>query len=147
MRIASLATLSLLTLAATACGTKESRQMKELAGEYVRTFRPGVEPVLGLDGTIDRHTLILTADGRYRTTHPPMSIQQFDVPMDSGTYRVGDVGIVLRSADPETGVSAAYTIGGDTLYPKTTDRQRMGEMVTGFSMQVGELAYLVRIDK
>jgi hypothetical protein len=140
----ALLAVALPILLLTGCVSEEKKRMDALAGNYVRTFREGVAPVLGLDGTVERHVLMLTADGRYRTSHPVPSMQQFDVPMDSGTYRVDGVNLVLRSDDLEEGDIMPYTISGDTLFPRTSNRMRMGEMVTGYSMGVGEKTYLLR---
>jgi hypothetical protein len=140
----ALLAVALPILLLTGCVSEEKKRMGALAGDYVRTFREGVTPELGLDGTVERHVLTLTADGRYRTSHPRPSLQQFDVPMDSGTYTVNGINLVLRPSDIEEGDITPYTISGDTLFARTNNRMRMGEMVTGYSMQIGEKAYLLR---
>lgn len=136
----ALLAVALPVLLLTSCASEEAA----VAGSYLRTFREGVTPDVGLDGTVDRHVLTLGEDGTYTTSHPAMSLQQFDVPMGSGTYRVDGINLVLRSSDPEEG-PALYTVSGDTLFPRTSNHQRMGEQVTGYSMGVGEKAYLLRM--
>lgn len=128
----------LVLLAATACEGPEDR----IAGRYVRTWREGVTPQRGFAGTEpDRHVLILHADRTWTSEHPPKSIQQFDVPFDSGTWYLDGVTLTVRPT--EIGVMQ-YTVNGDTLYPRTPPNMRQSEIVNDFSMNIGVNTYLLR---
>jgi hypothetical protein len=132
------ATTMFLLLAATACEGPEDR----IAGRYVRTWREGVTPERGFDGVEpDRHVLILNADRTWTSEHPPKSIQQFDVPFDSGTWHLDGVTLTIRPTDLGP---MQYTVNGDTLHPRTPANARLSEMATGFSMKIGANTYLVR---
>src|SRR5215210_413306 len=117
-------------LTAAACESPEDR----LVGRYVRTFREGVTPELGLDGQPERHVLILSADGKWRSEHPPMSLQQFDVPTTRGTWHLQ--GVTLMVAPTDLG-PMQYTVTGDTLFPRTPPGARQAESMTGYSMKIG----------
>ena len=134
------AVLALLPLLV-ACSAKEGKRMKELAGTYVRTYAEGVTPELGVDNKPERHALTLRADGRWTAEHPALSLQQFDIPYDSGMYRVEGVTVMLDRGEMGR---ASYTIAGDTLYPVTPGRGRLGELATGMSMKIGENTFLLR---
>ena len=131
--------LSLLLLAAaTACETEQDR----LAGTYVRTYKPGFTPPDGLDGEPERHALILAADGTWSSEHPRMSLQQFDVPMaEGGRWTINGV---LLTVSPTDFGPMQYTISGDTLFPRPPERARIGEMLTGMSMEIGTKTFLLR---
>jgi hypothetical protein len=124
-------------LGVTACESPEDR----IAGRYVRTWKPGVAPEMGLDGQPESHILILARDRSWRSEHPELSLQQFDVPPGRGTYRVD--GVTLTIVPTDLG-PMQYTVSGDTLFPRTPDRARMSEQVTGFSMKIGTDTYLLR---
>jgi hypothetical protein len=126
-----------LLLVMAACETPEDR----IAGRYVRTWREGVKPELGLDGEPDRHVLVLTADRTWSSEHPARSIQQFDVPFDSGTYYLEGVTLTLR---PTPLGPIQYTVNGDTLFPRTPEGVRRAEMADGYSMKIGVNTYLLR---
>lgn len=152
----------------TGCTSDEQRRMDRLAGTYVLRYAPGqgfdkhveaqamlramyADSSPGLTGEVDRHALTLSADGAFTTEHSTPAMQQFDVPMANGSYRVLDpTTIVLRfvlvDASGEDGVadSQKYTVSNDTLFPQTSERMRMGERVTSMSAHVGEATYLLK---
>jgi hypothetical protein len=166
MRMAVTAVRPVILL--TACKTDEEKRMEKLAGTYVRTYREGMAPDIpagmvdamratmpnasvGVDGDLDHHVLRLTADGKFTTEHSVPSLQQFDVPMENGTYRVmNPTTIVLRYVlkggpdDTPIAESQKFTVSGDTLFAQASERMRMGEAVTSYSMHVGEAAYLLK---
>ena len=125
-------------LLASSCTSPEDR----IAGRYVRTWREGVTPQRGIGGSEpDRHVLILGANRRWTSEHPPQSIQQFDVPFDSGTYYLD--GVTLTVAPTQLG-PMQYTVSGDTLFPRTPESIRRSEKVDGYSMGIGIDTYLLR---
>ena len=126
-----------LLLMSVACESAEDR----LAGRYVRTFKEGVEPVMGIDGEPESHVLILAADGTWTSEHPEMSMQQFDVPMARGTWNLQ--GVTLTVAPTDLG-PMQYTVAGDTLFPRTNARARQAEELTGMKMNIGVDTYLLR---
>ena len=126
-----------MLLITVACESPEDR----IAGRYVRTWREGVTPQRGIHGEPDRHVLILSADRTWTSEHPPQSIQQFDVPFDSGRYYLN--GVTLTIAPTELG-AMQYTVSGDTLFPRTPEGVRRSEMVDGYSMRIGVDTYLLR---
>jgi hypothetical protein len=130
------ATFALLLLAG--CERPEDR----VAGTYVRTWKVGVTPERGLLGDEpDRHVLVLRADGRWTSEHPEQSIQQFDVPADSGNWYLN--GVTLTLGPTQLG-PMQYTVSGDTLFPRTPEGVRRSEMMDGFSMRIGVDTYLLR---
>lgn len=133
LRVAS----SALLLITVACEGPEDR----IAGKYVRTWREGVTPQRGIGSEPDRHVLILNADRTWTSEHPPQSVQQFDVPFDSGAYYLN--GVTLTIAPTELG-PMQYTVSGDTLFPRTPEGVRRSEIVDGFSMRIGVDTYLLR---
>jgi hypothetical protein len=129
---------SLVLLITVACETPEDR----LAGRYVRTWREGVTPERGFYGAEpDVHVLVLNADRTWASEHPMRSIQQLDVPSGGGTYYLNGVTLTLRPT--ELG-PMAYTVSGDTLFPRTPEGLRRSEAVDGYSMGIGVTTYLLR---
>jgi len=126
-----------LLLISVGCESPEDR----IAGRYVRTWREGVTPQRGMYGEPDRHVLILRANRTWTSEHPPQSIQQFDVPFDSGRYHLN--GVTLTIAPTQLG-AMQYTVSGDTLFPRTPEGVRRSEMVDGYSMRIGVDTYLLR---
>ena len=127
-----------LLLAASACDGPEDR----IAGSYVRTWREGVKPERGFVGNEpDRHVLVLRANRTWTSEHPPQSIQQFDVPFDSGRWYLD--GVTLTVAPTELG-PMQYTVSGDTLFPRTPASIRRSEAIDGYSMGIGLNTYLLR---
>ena len=151
--------LTVPVLLLVSCKSDEAKMMAKIAGTYVRVVPEGPEREANLAALrgagggddLDRHTLALTADGTFSTVHSTPSLQQFDVPLGNGTYRVADpVTIALRWVERDTpedqGVpdTQRFTVSGDTLYPHPSERMRVGQAVTGFSAHVGERTFLVR---
>ena len=134
--IARLAAAALL-IASVSCESAEDR----IAGRYVRTWKEGSTPELGLHGDVEEHVLILAADRTWTSEHPDTSLQQFDVPFNGGTWFLEGVTLTLRPT--ELG-PMQYTVAGDTLFPRTPASARQGEMLTGFSMKIGVDTYLLR---
>ena len=134
LRVAS----SVILLLAVACETPEDR----IAGRYVRTWKEGVTPERGFEGNEpDVHVLVLNADRTWGSEHPMQSIQQFDVPSGGGTYYLNGVTLTLRPT--ELG-PMAYTVSGDTLFPRTPEGVRRSEAIDGYSMGIGVNTYLLR---
>jgi hypothetical protein len=127
-----------LLLITVACETPEDR----IAGRYVRTWKEGVTPERGFGGDEpDVHVLVLNADRTWASEHPFQSIQQFDVPSGGGTYYLNGVTLTLRPT--ELG-PMAYTVSGDTLFPRTPEGVRRSEAIDGYSMGIGTNTYLLR---
>ena len=134
--IARLAIAALL-LTSVACESAEDR----LAGRYLRTWKEGVTPELGLEGEVEEHVLILAPDGTWTSEHPEQSLQQFDVPFKGGTWFLEGVTLTLRPTDLGP---MQYTVSGDTLFPRTPPGARQMEAMTGYSMKIGVDTYLLR---
>jgi hypothetical protein len=133
VRVAAVA----LILAIFACESPEDR----LAGRYVRTWKEGVTPELGLHGEPDRLVLVLTADQRWTTEHPDTTLQQFDVPLGQGTWALNGVTLTIQPTDLGP---MQYTVSGDTLFPRTPPRARQAESMMGMKMNIGLNTYLLR---
>ncbi len=130
-------TAGALVLVSIACETPEDR----LAGRYVRTWKEGAPPETGLDGEVERHVLVLTADRNWTSEHPQPSLQQFDVPDKGGTWMLQGVTLTLRPTDLGP---MQYTVAGDTLFPRTPPGARQMAPLTGFAPPIGVDTYLLR---
>ena len=135
-RVARIAVGAALFLAV-ACTSAEKR----IAGKYVRTWKEGTTPELGLDGEPDRIVLVLNADETWSSEQPEPSLQQFEVPLGKGTWRLDGVTLTLGPTDYGP---MQYTVSGDTLFPRTPAGARTAERMTGYSMRIGEKTYLLR---
>ena len=136
-RAVGLAAAALLFVAV-GCGESPG---DKLAGTYVRTWKEGSTPDLGMDEEIERHALVLGSDGTWTSEHPAQSLQQFDVPGGSGRWQLQGV---LLTINPTDYGPMQYTVSGDTLFPRTPARARMAESMMGQSMKIGADTYLLR---
>lgn len=110
----SVAVLTVIGLAA--CENAEEKKMKKLAGTYAFSS----DTTEGVLHITEREELKLGADGRWTSDLVghigDEVIGGTDGSKDSGTYRIVDGMLSLRSLAHPGGLSKRYTISGDTLY-------------------------------
>ncbi len=115
-------------VSAAACASDETKAMKKVSGTYALTSRDSMAAVV-LQGT----TMTLRPDGRWVANSPPDTIFQRPAASDSGTYRVRDGKIAIRSSEG----FQTYVVRGDTLMGDQVERDRriaQAEAVTGVKM-------------
>ena len=106
----AIASFAVLLLGAISCLDDEGRMRKRIAGDYAREF--------GGDRNryFVRHVLTLREDGTWvQTSTTRYNGRLQENPPDSGTYRIVDVTVNLRSL-VVGGAPSHYTIVGDTLF-------------------------------
>jgi len=107
------------------CASEESKAMKKVAGTYALTSLDTMAAVM-LQGT----TMTLRPDGRWVATSPPDTFFRRPAGSDSGTYRVRENKVAIRSSEG----FRTYVVRGDTLMGDRLERERrtaQAEAITG----------------
>ena len=95
-----------------ACNHPDAAERERIAGEYVREMDGGA-----IGRWHVRQQLDLRADGTWRMgAHVQTADSTWDTLPDSGTYRVLEVTLVLRSARQPDAAPNRFTINGDSLF-------------------------------
>jgi hypothetical protein len=119
----------------------ESKQMKKVSGTYALTSHDAMAARM-----LEGRTMTLRPDGRWVSTLPPDTAFRRPAMIDSGTYRIRENKVAIRS----DGSFDTFVVRGDTLMADQVERERrvaQAEALTGVKVTGQIETFYVRVQQ